>query len=258
LKFAHIVPPKYCSLTAYHGYHLEIAPRLMESKVALRRAQRKKKLGHFVMLDNGEVEAKLSMECDPVDFGSVLEIAREIDPDEVCLPDVFYDRSATVRKIEQWAYCVPPHKRMVIPQGRDVVGWFMCLREILRLVDVATIGIPKHLDKRKYELPGVDEPKLGRWVACFGIEKEKIHQTHHIHLLGVWDNPREEIVPMRENFPWIRGIDSGIAAAYSQYGCEINCYAGRHVGLKWDEDIDTRLAGYNIQVLDDWAFGGTL
>lgn len=244
MKFAHIAPPRYVRLLDNRGYHLIVANRVLEDQEYANFWRMMGRRGHFIIVDNGEVEVNLSKECEPISFETVVKVAEYVHASEICLPDVWKDGTATIDKVEQHVLRVTPQKRMVIPQGTNGNEWINCLEALMQW-RINSVGIPKHCET----FPG------GRYELCKAIEEHGQETFAEYHLLGIWDNPEEEIVPIARNFPWVRGIDSGIAFAYAQREACIYNYEGEHVGLDWNKRCNVRQSKWNMEVLEEWAHG---
>lgn len=242
MKFAHITTTKNLHFLQDRAYHLTVAPWLKEDRELREFYERKAKRGHFIIVDNGEVEFALSGELDKrMDFEEVLDLANDIGADEVVLPDVFRDRVGTGRRTMTAAKKVPPRMRFVVPQGETFEDWVKCFDFFAKNLSFATIGIAKHCESFEG----------GRAALLDYLQARKAHGIYNVHMLGVWDNPKEEIAACR---PWVRGMDSAVASAYSQRGLWVKNYAGRHLGFKREKGIaNTRLLESNMEVIDDWC-----
>lgn len=241
MKVAHIAPPSMLWTLRNRSYHLVVAHRLREPaylwhwKAARRR-------GDFIIVDNGAVEVALSKELEPIEFKEVLQLANAVGADEVCMPDVFKDCGGTLKHTQAALPLVPIRRRMFVPQGDNQDEWRQCMSTMYQW-GCRSIGIPKHMERFEG----------GRWVLCRWIQEMNYHTVIDFHLLGVWDNPETEIAPIAVDFPWVRGIDTGIAYAYAQENRSLRQYAGHHVGLKWDEPVSDRHAEHNMETLERWA-----
>ena len=158
--------------------------------------------GEFVLMDNGVVETGI-----PMAIETLLLLAKEIKATEVILPDMIRERTMTLRlgedAINKWyGECM----LMAVPQGNCADVWCNCVKEML-FWPIKAIGISRftngYFSSRLEALQAV--PKL-------------IDSNLDIHLLGCPGN-RSEILAIDKAFPGrIRGIDSGIAAIYTQAG----------------------------------------
>ncbi len=125
-----------------------------------------------------------------------------------------------------------------------------CLDFMARHWACRSFGIPKHMERGRYE-----KWNKGRESLCLYIEDEGYHKDFDFHLLGVWDDPKAEILPIATHYPWVRGIDTGVAFAYAQRKLPLHLdeYVGEHVALDWDAAYDFDCANYNMMLLEKWA-----
>lgn len=263
MKVAHIAPPHGTNWIRDKSYHLVVAPRLSQDYAYVSFWKQRHLRGDFIIIDNGEVEFALSDEIkERMPFEQIILLADEIGADEICMPDVFYDGVATIQRTSKWLPYVPIRRRMLIPQGNSLNEWMECAKVMFKW-GCRSMGIPKHMERFRgvvFPTRDVEDPKFdgtlgGRYWLCLRIEELGWHKIIDFHLLGVWDNAKTEIQPIARDFPWVRGIDTGIAFAYAQRGMHIHKYAGIHVGLEWDKKFNDRIVEFNIQELEKWAHG---
>jgi hypothetical protein len=203
----------------------------------------KRRRGQFVILDNGTPEGELQGN------NSLMEAYRIVQPDELVLPDVWEDRSATVRAViqfvEEYGDEVPPIKRMVVPQGLSMSGWKACLQELVSEVSFTTIGVPKHLDGKE----GGGRVEAVRWIEQMGW-----HNHYHVHLLGCYQDPVREVREIMAIAPWVRGIDTAAPFAYAQEKKDIT--VGYHISYEWGAPFDEETASWNIDAMLRACSGG--
>ena len=244
MKVAHIVPTQWLWLTTRSGYHLVLAHKLLQDVQYRLFYQTRHEAGDYIIVDNGEVEFAYSGElAERLSFADVVRAAEMVGADEVCMPDYFMGAEETLdlQTPEVMALVAPRH-RMVIPQGDNLDEWQDCCCKLASRLIPKSIGVPKHMQR------------FGRDKCLESIEAMGFHRTSDVHLLGVWDDPREEIVSIVRRFPWVRGIDTGVAVAYAQHDLRIQDYPGEHVGMDWDAGkLNDRLAEHNMAKLEDWA-----
>jgi hypothetical protein len=244
MKVAHIAPPSMLWTLRNRSYHLVVAQRLLEPKYLWHwKAARKR--GDFIIVDNGAVEVAYSKELEPISFEKVLELASAIKADEVVMPDVFRDMDKTLSHTQAALPHVPIRHRMFVPQGDSIDGWKNCMSTMYQW-GARSIGIPKHMERFNG----------GRYYLCKWIEQMSYHNVMDFHLLGVWDSPEAEVKPIAKDFPWVRGIDTGVAYAYAQHNRALTNYAGEHIGLDWNAQVNDRHAEYNMETLERWAHAG--
>jgi len=200
MKIAPIPPTELLGEFAT-DYHLCLAHLLdRDERQMVYYKERSASLADYVILDNGAYEHGRS-----IPFRTILKVAREIDPHEIVLPDVFLDKQATIYAAneghkflneEAWAAGT---SIMVAPQGQTTSEWVACLESLASTIHPDTIGIPV-----------VYESKMGRGVLIKNVIElfSTDHYQPHIHLLG-WDGDLYKLSCYARDFPlWIRGIDS--------------------------------------------------
>lgn len=224
MKLATIVPTQMVDFaTRTSGYHMLLGQELVRDMDYFRYWRNfGVKQGHFLIVDNGAAEP----EEERVPFEQIVDRARELEVDEIVLPDVMRDSEATIIATMKHRHLVPSRMRMVVPQGDSWDEWKYCLYELVDYCDPASIGIAKHLER----LPG------GRAFACKLIKKRGFHNRHHIHLLGIWRYPYAEPYACAKALPGIRGLDTGAPIAYMQNNAPLNDESP-HFSLDWNKQV---------------------
>ncbi len=220
MKVATIVPQNYLNFTAHDDYlmclgHLIGAPGMDEYTAFFMSAAA---AGKFVMMDNGLIEN------DPRPITELAEKAMLIGASEMIMTDVFCDKEATLKAIEEGVKALEgvEHPRlMLVPQGKTVDEWVECAHEIIckyTHLDY-TIGVPKvlvHLGGRDGRVEA-----LTKLVDRCPVAK---HKTYH--LLGCWTTPLEitiiDKLVQQGNLPNVRGVDSAIPYVYARAGKAMN------------------------------------
>lgn len=220
------------------SYHLVLAQYLKSDTQYREFYVERSSRGDFIMLDNGAAENALV---------SLKELTKALDlirVDEVVLPDVMRDTEATLRATmdRNVLSLVPPKMRAIVPQGKDASQWLACANFFASNVEFVTMCIPKHAEQ--YE--------GGRGELLAAIERLGWHKTYNIHLLGIWGEPKTEVLALRTMAPWVRGIDTAAPFAYAQAGKAIQMSEG-HVSHKWNETFDSSLAFANALQLLNWV-----
>jgi hypothetical protein len=221
-------PNTFSVMDRFHlGYHLVLAQECVRDKTYLNYYKFLHRDGHFIILDNGAAEMGKSM-----DFGEVLDVAADLQPDEIVMPDVLGDYGDTLRQTATACAAVPENKRLMVPQGENWIEWGKCLTEMLHLGCV-TIGIAK-----RYEgLAG------GRIRAL-----EKFIHTEaqvNVHMLGCYQDPIREIQHIVGIYPWVRGIDTAAPFAHAQVPMNMNGLVG-HVPYEWGKPFNQKQADINV------------
>lgn len=204
MKIATILPIPYLWLEKDSKYHLCLAHLMHRPEYQSFFTNRTSEEGNFVIMDNGVVETGV-----PMPIEKLMEIATDSKIHELILPDKIFDVKGTL-KLGEKAIPVTQGSNlrlMAVPQGRTAREWLTCLREMVQW-PVQTIGISKFVGKFFYN----------RYEALSMAWEDLIESDLDIHLLGCTSDPYEmnlieQAIPGR-----IRGVDSGIAAMYTQAG----------------------------------------
>jgi hypothetical protein len=234
MQIATILPTAYLNYTRGDSYFMALA-HLMKKDPGYRAFfVRAAAEGNFVLLDNGIVETGY-----PMQWSRLEALASECKVSEVVLPDCLNDREETIRlgldALNSWAgECA----LMAVPQGKNFDEWKSCLEEIMKW-PVSAIGISKftkRLGMTRHEV-------LQR-------SDNLIDSSLDIHLLGC-NATDDEIYLIEQDFPGrIRGVDSGVAAIYSQEGLKMHPFVEKpNVELDFSKkDMNESLLIKNIDV----------
>jgi len=242
------IPPTALLEQCSTDYHLCLAHLLGNDSRQMDFYKRRAYVGEYVILDNGAYEFGCS-----IPFEHVLDVAKEIKPKEIVLPDVFLKASATIdlalagfdllRHDPQWEYT----DLMAVPQGRNTDEWVACLKVLVAEILPDTIGIPI-----------VYESMMGRGILIHkAVEFLHDHPTCHpdIHLLG-WDRDLYKLNAYARQFPlWLRGIDSAKPIYFAQRPEPKSILSGEDLKRPDDyfylnaEDVDLQVVEYNIKCM---------
>jgi hypothetical protein len=171
--------------------------------------KRMSKEGKYVILDNGAAEQE-----EP-DIIEILRMQEEINASEIVLPDKFFDSTGTYKSTKDAiAYMQGKNvhtNTMAVAQGKDLDEWSMCALR-LAVLSVSCIGVPKNLVYTSG--PDARMKAIDTLMRISYLTQERFK----IHLLGCWTDPREIGVIYAHYGEVVRGVDSGIAAMYTQAG----------------------------------------
>jgi hypothetical protein len=238
MKLAVIAPPEYLSEVHYArlSYHMALGQELIRNVAYCDWYRWRHNHGDFIIVDNGAAEPG----DERIPFENVLEAAEYVHADEVILPDVLYDSSATIACTTDSSVLsnIPLRNRMVVPQGTCFEEWIECFEGIAERIQFRSIGVAKHLEKTA---------KGGRAAIIRWLRNTRWTETVDIHLLGIWADPVTEITRASAAYHGIRGIDSAAAIAYAQHGLSVD--ATGHYSLTWEAEADRQLIRSNIKAL---------
>ncbi len=218
------------------SYHMALAQYLISDAGYLKMYKMLRKCvnGAFIIVDNGAAEG------DRQSFDMVVKVADEIEADEIVMPDMLRNGPDTVRMSTDPAAqrIVPPKKRFVVPQGRNLNEWTDCLTMLEREMDFRTIGVPKHL---------ISSPCGSRNPYLDHLEMFGYPDRYDIHLLGL--NSLTELHDIVQSYPWIRGVDSGMPVAWAQAQMKLSSLYDVKHSLSWSAVFDFNLASQNVETI---------
>lgn len=211
MKTALITPvPHLVGLADLPGDHYH----LVLSHIALRseeyaRFYRSLPPEHFVILDNSAHERGRG---DPTP--DLIEAWSRVMADEIVLPDRLFFGGDTVQRSRQALDVLQGRlpagcRYMVVPQGRRLEEWEVCLDQLLDL-NPDTVGISKDYEVWDGGLPGLVELVQSRLET---LDREVL-----IHLLG-WGRKPLQVRQIARTLPkGIRGIDTAKPIIYAAHG----------------------------------------
>lgn len=238
MKLAAIIPPSGLRVLERVGlgYHLCLAQELLRSKPYREYYKILGRLGHFIIVDNGAAEA------DQPPFEEVVGVATYVGASEVVMPDIVLDKQGTLDALLQGRVLdlVPARKRFIVPQGKTIEEWAVCLDTMHRQLsgNYATIGLSKY----HHDVFGGRAQLLNRIPRYIREEK-------HIHVLGIaTGDPFAEIAELATGGVELRGVDTGAPVAYAQRSRKFPdpVPTGEHISLAWDAPFDLDLARENV------------
>lgn len=236
MKLALITAPKGFHIVDYHrlSYHLVLAQYVLEGFKYGEYYRTRHDSGDFIMLDNGAAEeGTLSIE-------KLLEAAKMVHADEIVLPDVMGDSTATITATmnPEVLAAIPPRRRAVVPQGNSIDEWFTCANCFVDELEFATMCVPKHLERFEG----------GRIRVLELIEKLHWNDYYNIHLLGVWGDPYREPKHLNIVAPWARGIDTAAPLALAQNNLTLED-GMLHVSHSWTKSFPRAVAIRNVETM---------
>jgi hypothetical protein len=214
MKFAPVLPVGLYWQMDLGSYHMVQVHLIETDKQRALFAGWSKRSDHLVIMDNGMIELGEAA------AGTLLSTAALIKPDEIICPDAANDKDKTIELCRTYVHeCATCCKRvMLVPQGRDVVEWCHCCREMLSMTMTSTSVMPVSIGVTKLisQYPG------GRFAALAWLYNhidtygfEGIYEN--VHLLGL-DIGVQEYMYLQAYFPQLRGCDSTWPYAAARQG----------------------------------------
>lgn len=234
-KHAYIVPQKFTLANArmFSDYHL-----LLAHEIALMSPDARTKcfsfwrtaqsFGHFIMLDNGAYELGAAM-----DDAVFAQMCYALNPNEVILPDVLYDRDASMLRAAQFCRThsalfsqeISGHESHRVRKAAvlqldtrgsaDTPISMDAIEEQLqfyhRQLDVSTICIPRHFGHGRI---------YGRTTFVEAFHQFLMRHPYwldvfNFHMLGLACLPELLVFP---RYYWIRGVDTAVQFVYAYNG----------------------------------------
>lgn len=162
--------------------------------------------GKWIILDNGCGDFDVTTTSE-----DLLQIVKELRPNEVIPLDVLYNRDATLYNLTsfigmlEFEGLLGQVEIFAVPQGKDKEDWMTCYLEMLNNPLVKTIGFSKITVPNVFGT-GVDDQGImeGRHL-CYETLKQEGFLTKPIHCLGAGD-PREFVKYLGDSM--MRSTDS--------------------------------------------------
>jgi hypothetical protein len=252
MRVATIVPEKFLQLTVNEKFFMALAHLIDGENAYSHFFRQRSEEGAFILMDNGAAE---HAQLDTIE--DILEVAARINPTEVVLPDVLMSKDGTLEKTQTALKWLKDNDRigdylwMAVPQGRDLIHWQYCLRNLLDIdkddLNINSIGISKFLTLQL----GVDAREKALNVAM-DLLHEYDRYDIDIHLLGCGYDPLEVATLNKKFAGRIRSVDSAIPYVYAQKGLEMRSDIDRpqfEIEFLGEHEIDLDLLAHNI---DQW------
>lgn len=234
-KMAFIMPTKYVMATMklYSNYHLLLAQEFLNLEETQRNAaltfwRTCIKNGHHVILDNGAYELGVA-----IDYDAYMQIAVELKPTEIVLPDILQDGEGSMRKTAAFLReYKKPLRRLGIQSMAVVQANSSCDIDMAFIADqldyymsedVASIGIPKHFGDNRAFGRVEFAARLGMLHGSRGLYRNQFEW----HFLGLSCIPEVQELP---KFSWVRGLDSAVPFVYAFHGLKMQDHANQFIG----------------------------
>lgn len=187
----------------------------------------RRSIGEYVIMDNGAHEHDM-----PMSMPRLMELAVELQPSEIILPDVQRNRAATVaatalaiRWLEDNPHVYDAAGKpalQIVPQGENMTEWISCRYDLLLAVKrfLHTCNLS---ESRRRPVIGIakhnQDTVIGGVERCVSVCIAGIDQTD-IHMLG-WPRELNVIPRIARNFPQVRSVDTARPIAFAKHGLVI-------------------------------------
>lgn len=161
----------------------------------------------FITLDNSAAERSLVTE------DVLLDIVKELKPNEVIAPDVLFDRDQTLKNLYNFTAKMmdrgyAEHTKIFgCPQGKTKDEWLECYRLMLSNSMISTIGLSKIAVPKCWNNAEDDKMIAASRIACVQELYDNGLLTKPVHLLGMGEFNEFEYYKTH-NIPNIRSSDS--------------------------------------------------
>ena len=174
---------------------------------------RQKAKGNFMILDNGAYELRSSVKP-----SLLMDVAKDLKPDVLTIPDEIMDIRRTLSFfysfVRDWndSLELPDTALMPVPQGSTETEWWECYDEMCKasMETFTWWAIPK-----VYQLV----TRQSRRIPA--LEMAKRSPKANIHLFGIWKDPIEELLDMKD-IPQVKSIDSQLPVTLGHLGRTLN------------------------------------
>jgi len=258
MRVATILPTPLLHLVKDEPYNMCLYQEVKSNPTYAEFFRKQKEEGKFVIMDNGAAEG-----VNPT-AEELMQVYPLVEPDEVVLPDVVYDKQETLRRTKdayiKFVEAGLDYQFMAVSQGNCFQEWLDCMYEMLAQPRITTIGISKFVTPKYQDEMGKDaNVRLECVDAVLTAAKRFDREDIQIHLLGCWDNPKEIGEITKAFGDRVRGTDSAIAYVYSRAGVEykpeINRPDNEEIDFKNGTVEDINLLRANINRWKGYCYG---
>ncbi|RLG12942.1 hypothetical protein DRN69_06310 [Candidatus Pacearchaeota archaeon] len=224
----YVIPPvKYQYLSHLGDRYFCLAQLYVKYKSYRKFFLDRKKEGRFITLDNGAAERSLVTE------EVLLNVVKELQPNEVIAPDILFNKEKTILSLENFIFKMKKlgylkyTKIFGCPQGSNKKEWISAYKYMLSKKEVSVIGLSKIAVPYCW-LGATNDKKIAESrIKCVQYLEDNNLLKKPIHCLGM-GNPTEFV--FYKYIKQIRSTDScyTILAAYNN----INFLEGNFTRIK--------------------------
>lgn len=210
-----------------------------------------RKRGDFIILDNGAPEGE------PVGYHALMNLAQDLMPNEIVIPDVLGDLNNTLVLLREFEVEIQQNNWdrefsfMGVIQGESIQEIEDCLWQYACKAWIKSIGIPRHL------IDTLGEPGIRASIAT------KISRVYGprfaIHLLGTNKNYIRELSRFKLEFEraHVRGVDTSAPFNYANVGKFIDHWdrisrPGNYFNLE-QHHFNIPCVKHNIEAVQEWV-----
>lgn len=184
-----------------------------------------------------------------VDFNRIIDLALELDCQELVLPDKLYDYDATVMKTEEAIELLRRRgllgrfKLMAVVQGSNYATYMKCLTRFMGNPHINVLGAGFWIVANAFKPFSGEEEVMpnrlmfSREMASGFFSDIYFQKTKTIHLLGLGDCLE---LKYQKQYSFIRSNDSAAAVKYGMAGQLFDPAKGRGPRLKIDLDFTAK------------------
>jgi hypothetical protein len=253
---AALIPPRGLENYALaSGIHLALAiPSLLKHAPYVGLYRRAKRLGNYVILDNGLAEGQAASPS------YLLEVAKDLSVDEIVAPDMMTDTKGTLTGVRSFLSrheaAINGFNVMAVAQGRSMQEFRRCTKAYSDMPAITTLGVPRHmlttLNSRSARIDFV------QWLV-----KEEYTERFKIHLLGTnawWTGETRAVAKYLGDV--VRSIDSSLPFNYALADVYLNANFPNPARIDrphlyferdWNTHCNLAKVKFNVGVFLSWA-----
>lgn len=207
----------------------------------------------YKIMDNSAHELGASL-----DFNKIIDLALDLNCQELVLPDKLYDSTATLMMAEEAIELLSRRgllnrfKLMAVAQGNDHTSYWKCLTRFMANPHINVIGAGFWIVANAYKpFSGEEEVQpnrlmMTRELASTFFNDSFFSQRKKVHLLGLGDCLE---LKHQKQYSFIRSNDSAAAVKYGMAGQAFRLDSGRGPRLKVDLDFNAPFDPSTIAVV---------
>ncbi len=165
----------------------------------------------YVVLDNSAFELGAALSSK-----DILQAMTRIQPQEIVLPDVLYEATETVQRVQDFLKAYVPLlptgiRYMAVPHGKTMQEYVECYKKLAAMPHVHTLGIGT-IYNSAFE--------GGRTAIFQTLQTQGTLSSKPHHLLGLGDSGNLELEKLKK-YAVIRSCDSSAAYMQARHGVQL-------------------------------------